>query len=289
MITGPDTRLMAVIGDPIGHSLSPFLHSQIIEEAGLDAVYLPFLVKAGETGQFADAARLMKLAGFNATMPHKNALVDIVDEIDPEAEAYGSVNTVKVLPDGRLRGYNTDVRGLFMAFDRQGVKVQGSRIMIIGAGGVAGALIKGCGEAAVASVTMVNRTFEKAVSLCREVPGAQALEWTAENMARAASEADVIVNCTSLGMSGTGRDFEDLSFLEGTGALLCDLIYNPWETRFLAAGRELGLRTMNGMDMLIYQGLLAFEIFMDVSLDLHREHDRILPLCRERLTAGSDD
>lgn len=288
MITGPETKLMAVIGDPIGHSLSPFLHSQIIREAGLDAVYLPFLVKAGETGKFTEAARLLKLAGFNATMPHKNALVDLVDELDPEAESYGSVNTVKVLPDGRLRGYNTDVRGLFMAFERHGVKVKDSRIMIIGAGGVAGALIRGCAEAGAASVTMVNRTFEKAAALCGSVPVAKALEWTGENMSRAAAEADVIVNCTSLGMSGTGMDFEDLSFLDDSRALICDLIYNPWETRFLKHAASLGLRTMNGMDMLIYQGLLAFEIFMDVSLDLHRERDRLLPLCRERLTGASE-
>lgn len=288
MITGPETKLMAVIGDPIGHSLSPFLHSQIIREAGLDAVYLPFLVKAGETGKFTEAARLLKLAGFNATMPHKNALADLVDELDPEAESYGSVNTVKVLPDGRLRGYNTDVRGLFMAFERHGVKVKDSRIMIIGAGGVAGALIRGCAEAGAASVTMVNRTFEKAAALCGSVPVAKALEWTGENMSRAAAEADVIVNCTSLGMSGTGMDFEDLSFLNDSRALICDLIYNPWETRFLKHAASLGLRTMNGMDMLIYQGLLAFEIFMDVSLDLHGERDRLLPLCRERLTGASE-
>lgn len=288
MITGPETKLMAVIGDPIGHSLSPFLHSQIIREAGLDAVYLPFLVKAGETGKFTEAARLLKLAGFNATMPHKNALTDLVDELDPEAESYGSVNTVKVLPDGRLRGYNTDVRGLFMAFERHGVKVKDSRIMIIGAGGVAGALIRGCAEAGAASVTMVNRTFEKAAALCGSVPVATALEWTGENMSRAAAEADVIVNCTSLGMSGTGMDFEELSFLDDSRALICDLIYNPWETRFLKHAASLGLRTMNGMDMLIYQGLLAFEIFMDVSLDLHSERDRLLPLCRERLTGASE-
>ncbi|MCR4600526.1 MAG: shikimate dehydrogenase [Clostridia bacterium] len=288
MITGPETKLMAVIGDPIGHSLSPFLHSQIIREAGLDAVYLPFLVKAGETGKFTEAARLLKLAGFNATMPHKNALAGLVDELDPEAESYGSVNTVKVLPDGRLRGYNTDVRGLFMAFERHGVKVKDSRIMIIGAGGVAGALIRGCAEAGAESVTMVNRTFEKAAALCGSVPVAKALEWTGENMSRAAAEADVIVNCTSLGMSGTGMDFEDLSFLDDSRALICDLIYNPWETRFLKHAASLGLRTMNGMDMLIYQGLLAFEIFMDVSLDLHSERDRLLPLCRERLTGASE-
>lgn len=95
-------------------------------------------------------------------------------------------------------------------------------------------------------------------------------------MKDAAKDADVIINCTSLGMYGTDADFTDLSFLDGTAALLCDLIYNPWETKFLAYGRQRGLETMNGMAMLIYHGLLAFEIFMDVRLNYAEEYSRII-------------
>ena len=278
-----NTKKMAVIGDPIGHSMSPFMHNSIIKANGFDAVYFPFLVKEGEVEDFCKAAKTMGFSGFNATMPHKQVLLDLVDEVDPEAKEYASINTVKITEEGRLIGYNTDVRGLLMAFEDRGVKLSGAKIMIVGAGGVAGALVKGCGKMGVESVTVVNRTYEKAAALCHGLSYGKAVEWTPANMSSVAAEADVIVNCTSLGMHGTGSDFADLSFLDDTKALLCDLIYNPWETKFLAYGRQRGLETMNGMSMLIYQGLLAFEKFMDVKLDCRKEHERLIPLCAERL------
>ena len=132
-------------------------------------------------------------------------------------------------------------------------------------------------------ITILNRTQARAEKLCEGLEYAFAVAQTPENMKDAAKDADVIINCTSLGMYGTDADFTDLSFLDGTAALLCDLIYNPWETKFLAYGRQRGLETMNGMAMLIYQGLLAFEIFMDVRLNYAEEYSRIYPLCRDRL------
>lgn len=277
-----NTKKMAVIGDPIAHSLSPFLHNNVIAANALDAVYFPFHVRYEDTESFCDAARIMGFSGFNATMPHKQNLLTLVDELDPEAEEYGAVNTVKVR-DGKLTGYNTDVRGLMMAFRDRGIKLEGADIMIIGAGGVAGSLIKGLGKESVKKVTVLNRTLSKAEALCEGLAYAYAAEQTPENMKAAAGAADVIVNCTSLGMAETGSDFNDLSFLDETRALICDLIYNPWETSFLAYGRRRGLETMNGMSMLIYQGLLAFEIFMDVKLDCNKEHERLLPLCQAEM------
>ena len=155
--------------------------------------------------------------------------------------------------------------------------------MIIGAGGVAVAVMQGAAEHGVERITILNRTQARAEKLCEGLKYAFAVAQTSENMKDAAKDADVIINCTSLGMYGTDADFTDLSFLDGTAALLCDLIYNPWETKFLAYGRQRGLETMNGMAMLIYQGLLAFEIFMDVRLNYAEEYSRIYPLCRDRL------
>ncbi len=277
-----NTKKMAVIGDPVAHSMSPFMHNHMIEELRLDAVYFPFHVKYEETGKFCEAARLLGLSGFNATMPHKQNMLELVDELDPEAAEYGSVNTVKVR-DGKLTGYNTDVRGLMMAFKDNGVDLNGASVMIIGAGGVAAALTKGLAKESVKKVTVLNRTLPKALAVCEGLSYATPLEQTHENMTVAAADADVIVNCTSLGMAETGDDFADLSFLDETSALLCDLIYNPWETNFLAYGRERGLKTMNGMSMLLYQGILAFEIFMDVKLDCKAEHDRLIPLCEAEM------
>ena len=277
-----NTKKMAVIGDPIEHSLSPLMHNSIIQANGFNAVYFPFHVKPSELRRYAESLRNLEFSGFNATMPHKQALLSIVDEIDGEAARYQSVNTVKIT-DGKLIGYNTDVRGLFQSFSDRGVDLRGSRVVIIGAGGVAGAVMQGAAEHGVERITILNRTQARAEKLCEGLKYAFAVAQTSENMKDAAKDADVIINCTSLGMYGTDADFTDLSFLDGTAALLCDLIYNPWETKFLAYGRQRGLETMNGMAMLIYQGLLAFEIFMDVRLNYAEEYSRIYPLCRDRL------
>ena len=281
MVFSTKTKLMAVIGDPIEHSLSPFLHLQVVDHGAFDAVYVPFRVRADELEDFCRAARTLRVAGFNATMPHKQSLLQFVDEVDEEAASYGVINTVKCDENCRLVGYNTDVRGLFTALEKNGAKLNGAHIMVIGAGGVAASLVRGCDVAGVADVVVINRTYNKAVQLCYGVKCASALEMTKSNLFKAANAADIIVNCTSLGMSGTDSDFEDLSFLDDTKALICDLIYNPWETSLLHYAEQHGLKTMNGIDMLIYQGLLAFEIFMNVKLDCDAEHDRLLPLCRE--------
>ena len=123
-----NTKKMAVIGDPIAHSLSPFMHNHVIEANGCDAVYFPFHVKLEETEAFCQAAKLMGFCGFNATMPHKQNLLGLVDEIDPEAAEYGAINTVKIR-DGKLTGYNTDVRGLLMAFKDRGVTLKGAEVI----------------------------------------------------------------------------------------------------------------------------------------------------------------
>ncbi len=279
---------MAVIGDPIDHSMSPFMHNRIIRENGLNAVYFPFHIRTeDELEKFVESAKNLKFAGFNVTMPHKQSIISLLDGIDEQAGDYQSVNTVKIR-DGKAYGYNTDVRGLFRAFEENGVRLEGSRIMIIGAGGVAASFVRGASEAKIGSLTVLNRTFEKAEHLCEGTEYAQAKEQTPKNMRETAASSDIIINCTSLGMSGTGSDFGDLSFLDETEAFLCDLIYNPWETAFLHYGKQRGLRTMNGMSMLICQGLLSFEIFTGEKLNFRREYERLLPLCEVRLNENTE-
>lgn len=282
MEAGIKTLKMAVIGDPIDHSMSPFMHSCIIEEHGIDAVYLPFKVTGDETGIFNDAAKYLGFSGYNATMPHKVNLVDLVDEIDEEAAVYGAVNTVRIR-DGKAKGFNTDARGLIAALNRRDADIKGSDIMIIGAGGAAGSIVRGFDRAGAASITVLNRTVSKAETLASSIGSGRSMLLNNENLSEAASSADIIVNCTPMGMSGMAQDFEDLSFLDDTRALVCDLIYNPWETRFLSEAEKRGLKTMNGLDMLIFQGILAFEIFTDITLDKNAEFEMLYPLCRDKL------
>lgn len=283
MIYSTKTLKMAVMGDPIDHSLSPFLHGAVIEEHGYDALYIPVRVAPEETEDFAKAAVRMGFCGFNATMPHKIRLLQVVDELDEKAALYRSVNTVRIR-GGVLTGSNTDVDGLLAALDGRGVQPEGMNVMIIGAGGVAGALTRGFSNRGASSVTVLNRTLPKAEAAAADVRGASAQGLTIENLCKTASRSDLIVNCTPMGMTGVSADFEDLSFLDDTKGFVVDLVYHPWQTSFLKYARERGLRIMNGMPMLICQGLLAFRLFTDIELDLKAEFEYLYPLCKERMT-----
>ena len=289
MTGGIDTLKLGVIGDPIGHSLSPFLHGSVIEKLGLDAVYLPYRVTGEETRRFHEAAAYMGFTGYNATMPHKIHLMDIVDELDESARQCGSVNTVR-FRDGISRGYNTDAEGLMRALKGRGIVLPGSHVMMLGAGGAAGALARGFAAEGAGSVTILNRTEDKAASVAASIRSEnrystvfEAGPLSAGKMRETAAASDIIVNCTPVGMAGVGSCFDDLSFLNESRAFVCDLIYNPWKTDLLQAAEDHGLAGMNGLDMLIYQGLLAFEIFTDRKLDLDGEFRRLYPLCAERL------
>ena len=282
MIYSTKTRKMAVMGDPIDHSLSPFMHGRIIEKHGFDALYIPVRVAPDETERFTEAAVRLGFCGFNATMPHKIRLLNIVDELDEKASAYHAVNTVRIR-DGKLTGSNTDVDGFLTALRREEIPAGGSRIMVIGAGGVAGALVRGLSEQGASSVTVLNRTLPKAEAVVEGIQGASALELSPDNLAGTAAASDLIVNCTPLGMTGVSGDFEDFSFLNDTKAAVVDLIYHPWQTNLLKYAEGRGLRTMNGMPMLICQGLLSFQLFTDLELDLDAEFEYLYPLCREKM------
>lgn len=270
---------LAVIGDPIAHSLSPMLHGDIIARHQTPFTYTAHLVKAGETEQFLRFAIQEGIQGFNATMPHKIALLSLVDHVHEDAAYYGSINTVRIR-EGKSYGYNTDVAGLLSSLASHGITLRGKRLLILGAGGVAGSIVRACDKEGAARVTVLNRSLEKAEELCsgRETlcfPG----QMTMDVMKKAAQESDLILNCTPLGMEGVAGDFEDFSFLDGTKAAVVDLIYRPSETTLLAEAKKRGLLAINGLGMLIRQGILAFELFTDCKLD----HDAEAALLEQAL------
>ena len=284
MLIDKDTIKLAVIGDPIDHSLSPFMHNSVFEEHGINGIYLPFRVKDSETAKFAEMAAYLDFSGFNATMPHKINLLGIVDETDENAKNLGAINTVRIR-GGKLKGYNTDADGLFRALKRRKAELSGAGVSVLGAGGAAGAIVRGLGSQGVSYVKVINRTVSKAEELCSGLAYADALAWTQENLHSSALSSDIIINCTSLGMKGTDSDFsdEELKFLDGSSAFVADLIYSPWKTKLLTYAEELGLTVMNGLDMLIYQGLLAFEIMTDSELDTEQEFRMLYSKCKDRL------
>jgi shikimate dehydrogenase len=270
----PPSDGFAVIGDPIGHTLSPPLHRAVFAALGVDAPYEAIRVPRGRMGDFAAAVRGSGLGGFNVTIPHKRDILPFLDEVDGDAALCGAVNTVTVR-DGRLYGYNTDMGGLLQALRSRGYGYRGRAVVLLGAGGAAaGAALKAALEGAARVTVLARRTAAAetlAAQVRRAVPGAvcDGGAMDGAGLRRAAGDAEILINATPLGMRGGPDGFPSLDFLRAAppGALVCDLIYNPPRTALLAKAEGLGLAVMNGLDMLIHQALLADELFLGRTLD----------------------
>ncbi len=263
------TKKLCVIGDPVLHSKSPLIHNTMIRALGLDYIYLCQPVAAGQAAPWLQAAKLADYAGFNATMPHKLDLVPLMDELDEDAALYRSVNTV-CIKGGKVYGHNTDGRGFVQALADAGLSPKGLQVVLLGAGGAAKAVALKLVQQGADKVTVCNRTPEKAAELCQHNPGVmEAAGFDPACLRTHAATADLLVNCTSLGMAGTGGVFGDLSFLDvlPREAVVCDLIYHPAQTALLRRAQQGGHRALNGLGMLIYQAVYALEHFADVNID----------------------
>lgn len=260
-------KKLCVIGDPIDHSLSPVIQNAMIAAAGLEFEYGTCRVAGSDTAQWLQRAKAEGYDGFNATMPHKENLVKLVDVLSDDAARFRAVNTV-CIRQGKTYGYNTDGDGVLMALRQAGMDPAGRRVLVLGAGGAAKAVVYKLVEAGAAQVAVANRTVERAVALCAQT-GATACDFSAESLAACAARSDLVVNCSSLGMNGVAGQFADLSFLDTlpAGAGVHDLIYSPRKTALLARAEQLGLQTANGLGMLIWQGVYALEYFVGEKLD----------------------
>lgn len=264
------TKKLCVIGDPVLHSKSPLIQNTMLSALGLDYIYLCQPVPAGQAAQWLSAAKLAGYAGFNATMPHKAALLPLMDELDEDARLCGAVNTV-CIREGRAYGYNTDGRGFLRSLADAGVDPAGKRVVLLGAGGAAQAVSLALSRHGAQAVFVCNRTVEKAADLCARDPFSRMApaDFSPHTLRRLAAEAGLLVNCTSLGMGGVAGQFEDLSFLDALPpeAAVCDLIYHPAETELLARARAGGHPAFNGLGMLIHQAVFALEHFTGADID----------------------
>ncbi|MGE5545245.1 MAG: shikimate dehydrogenase [Bacillota bacterium] len=259
-----NTRIFGLVGYPLGHSLSPLMHNLAFEAVGINAVYLAFPVKPEHVKLVVEAAKTFGIQGFNVTIPYKESIIPLLDQISPEAEACGSVNTV-LIKDGLAVGYNTDGAGFMDSLEQEGVKVP-AVAMIIGAGGAARAI--GYQLAARGAITVfVNRTPERAVSLAREITGITGQEswgmsWDDSRNAGFLQDTELLVNTTPLGMYPRihEKPLFDLRMLN-PAATVADIIYNPITTRFLQEAAQLGLKTINGLGMFVNQGVRSWEMF----------------------------
>lgn len=245
------TTLFGVFGDPVAHSLSPAMQNAAFAALGINSVYLAF--RAEEIAASVAAIRALGIRGASVTIPHKVAIMPLLDEIDETAHRIGAVNTV-VNRGGRLLGVNTDADGATRALqDRTPVK--GQRAAVIGAGGAARAVAFGL-KAAGARVAIANRSINRGEMLARSL-GADFCP-----LSEAAGLAcDILVNTTPLGMAGTGDDLSVPVEVLKPGMVVMDIVYTPLQTPLLAAADRRGCRTIPGTAMFVYQGARQFELW----------------------------
>lgn len=258
------TKHLGIFGYPVEHSFSPVMHNYISDQLDLDYIYTAYEVKPEDIASAVNAIRALGISGVNITAPHKFAVMEYLDEIDPQAALFGSVNTI-VNRDGRLIGYNTDADGFYSALEKNSVEAAGKDIIIFGAGGATKPISVLFAQKKAKSVTIINRTPEKAKIIADYVKNKTGFEIYTE---KKLSRYDIAINTTSAGMSPQldKCPTDDFSFAD-KNTFFADMIYNPDETIFLKKAKAIGAKTMNGLGMLIYQGIISYELFTGIKIN----------------------
>ena len=270
MITGK-TRLLAVIGAPIGHSLSPIIQNAALHAAGLDYVYTALPVRADALASAVRGLRDAGIAGFNVTIPFKTEIIPLLDALSEDARRIQAVNTV-VIEDGRMVGHNTDVAGFLAGFTERGIALTGKNAVLIGAGGAARAALWGLLRSGVSSIVIGVRNAAKGAALAADFTtdgDVRAVSFDDAAWIAACSDADLVVQTTPLGMTPHTEEMPpvDAAMIKPS-AVVYDLIYTPAETRFLREARARGCETINGETMLVAQGAEAFHLWAGVRPDM---------------------
>lgn len=266
------TRLLCLIGTPVGHSGSPAMHNFAFRYHGLDCAYLAFDIKEEQAPEAMKALKLLNAQGFNVTMPCKNIVAQNVDEISPEAEVIGACNTV-VNENGKWKGYITDGSGFVLNLREHGVEVKDKKIVICGAGGAATAIQVQCAFEGAKSITIFNgndpfldRAKGTAAKLAEKTPDCKVTVHSLdekEAFVAAVNDADIFINGTSVGM----KPNEDKTIIEDTSLfrkdlVVCDVVYNPTETRMMREAKAAGCeKVIGGEGMLLWQGAVAYKLW----------------------------
>jgi len=268
MVVSGKTKVYAVIGDPIEHSLSPAMQNAAFEASKLDSVFLAFEVKSAQVGNAISGMRAFGIQGLSVTMPNKNSVVAFLDEVDRTAKLLGAVNTVKN-DNGKLCGFNTDGVGALAALKANGVDPKGKKVALLGAGGAARAaafaLAKEAGE-----LSILNRTLESAAELAdllKQEFNANVIAYALSPLAVKANvgEADLLINATSVGMKPNARQTLVAPEWLKPDLAVMDIVYDPIETKLARDAKAAGARVVSGVEMLIYQGAASFEIWTGCS------------------------
>jgi len=260
------TRTCGLIGNPVEHTLSPVIHHFLAEKLDVDLAYVPFLVQKGSLGEAVKGAYALNLLGLNVTVPYKSDVIPYLCEVDELAERIGAVNTL-VRTEKGYKGYNTDMPGLFRAMQSDDVKLAGERVIVLGAGGVARAVVMMLATKGAKEIIILNRTLERAEKIAEEVNAFAGRKLVRAMVLSAFGELPegekyLAIQATNVGMYPNTEKviLRDKAFYRRihTGY---DLIFNPADTMFMKLVRESGGRSFNGLKMLLYQGVIAFELW----------------------------
>ena len=264
MITGK-TKLLGVIGAPIGHSLSPSIQNAALRAAGLDYVYTALPVRAGALTSAVHGLRDAGYVGFNVTIPFKTEIIPLMDDLSEDVRRIQAMNAVVIGEDGRMVGHNTDVVGFLAGFAERGIALTEKNAVLIGAGGAARAALWGLLRSGVSSIVIGVRSVEKGAALAADFAAdgdVRAVSFDDTAWIAACSDADIVVQTTPLGMTPHTAEMPpvDAAMIKPS-AVVYDLIYTPAETRFLREARAQGCETINGETMLVAQGAEAFHLW----------------------------
>lgn len=285
-----ETRLCGLIGNPVRHSVSPLIHNQLSRMLGINMAYVTFPVEERHVEAAVKGAFALDILGLNVTVPHKQNVIPYLEEVDSIAKAVGAVNTL-VRTENGYKGYNTDITGFHRSLMEENIAIDGENIILLGAGGASRAIAFLLGREGAAKVYLLNRSVGKAEDIAGAVNGYFGrdviIPMELSEYRSLPNERYFCIQTTSVGLHPHDNDvvIDDVSFYAKihTGV---DIIYNPYETRFMKEVKKAGGRAVNGMKMLLWQGVAAYELWNGVSVSTEQA-DSVFELMKRKL--GQND
>ena len=260
------TRLYGLLGNPVSHSLSPFIHNEGFRRLSINARYMAFLVEEKELESTLSALRKMGVGGLNLTMPLKEAVLPLCDSLSKEARLSSSINTLVFSENGKMTGCSTDGIGFFRALEAENGSVKDKKLCLMGLGGAGKAILSRAVYTELSEIRLLQRASSIEKNRCfiervKEETGNKILLGSyEENLAEFLEQSDILVNASNVGMREEASLIPEVKLLH-KGLFVADCIYHPFETKLLSQAREAGLRYMNGLPMLFYQAVEAFRLW----------------------------
>lgn len=269
------TQLACLIGHPVSHSFSPYIHHFLAKEYDVNLKYTCFDVEPNKVKEALEGIKALGIIGSNVTIPHKIEVMPYLDEIDKNAEIIGAVNTIKN-QKGKLIGFNTDGKGFVHSVLNEGHILKGKHVMVLGAGGASRAIVVELAAHGVGKITICNNTLEKAEGLAKQVrenfSNVEVCTMPLSVTTKELEEVQVLINTTPLGMSSR-KDFSPIeeSVIPPSDLVVCDIVYTPHDTKFLKWAMAHELKVVHGIGMLINQAIASFEIWTGVKVDAYEK------------------